>query len=196
LFACIGLYDTINVMTTEPLTEIARPSSAPAPTAEQIARRTARKRFNRLYVYLPLALVAFLLLLLIVGMLWLTIGGRWFHIDTNQEYYRSLVSGVADAFLVLMLLPLILVCTLPPIGAIGFVVWRRRRRKVEPDGYGKLPLFWRLDNVVTRVQSVTAATTPKLADPVVTVHGAASYIRTLLQEIRKIFSREIDRYVD
>lgn len=183
-------------MTTERLPQIAQPSYGPVPTADQIARKAARKRFNRLYVYLPLGIIALVWLLLIVGLIWLTVAGRWFHVDTSQEYYRSLVSGVADAFLVLMLLPFMIVCAVPPVAAIGFVVWRHRRQKAQPDSYGKLPLFWRLDNVVTRVRSAAAASTPKLANPVITVHSTASYLRTLLQEIRKTFSREINRYVD
>lgn len=190
------MYDTIIVMTTEPLRHVSPLEAGVVPTEEQQARLRARRRFNRLSIYLPLGLVAFLWLLLVVGLLWLTVAGKWFYIDTNQEYYRGLVSGIADAFTVLMLLPLILLCAVPLVGTVAFVVWRRRSRKPDGDDYGKLTLFWRVDNLITRVRLTAGSVLPKMARPVIYVHGAVAYVRTLLQEIKKIVSREINRYVD
>lgn len=190
------MYDTINVMTTEPLRHVSRLEQGPVPTEEQQARLRARRRFNRLSIYLPLGLVALLWLLLTVGLLWLTVAGKWFYIDTNQEYYRGLVSGVADAFTVLLLMSLILLCAVPLIGAVAFAVWRLRSRKPDGDRYGKLPLFWRVDNLIMRIQLAAGSVLPKVAGPFISVFGAVAYVRTLLQEIKKIISREINRYVD
>lgn len=166
------------------------------PTPAQLARLQARRRYNRVYVYLPLGLVAFLWLLLVAGLLWLTVAGKWFYVDTNQEYYRSLVSGVADAFTVLMLLPLLLLCALPSLGAVGFIAWRRRSRKAKQDSYGTLPLFWRVDNLVTRVETAVTSFLPRMARPVISAYAALAYVRTLLRELKKTISREINRYVD
>ncbi|MDT8305743.1 MAG: hypothetical protein RRC07_07380 [Anaerolineae bacterium] len=176
-------------MTTEPLRHISQTEIGPRPTAEQEARLQARRRFNRLTIHLPLGLVTFLWLVLIVGLLWLTVAGKWFYMDTNQEYYRSLVSGMADAFTVLLLMPVMLLCALPLAGAGAFLIWRRRRRKPDGDDDGKLPLFWRVDNLLTRIQTAVSAALPKMAGPIINVHGAAAYIRTLLQEIKKTIGR-------
>lgn len=167
-----------------------------APTAEQLARKRALRRFNRLAVYLPVGLLALVWLGLILGMFWLTVAGSWFNVDTNREYYRSLISGVADAFTVIMLAPLLLLCSLPPIGTAAFFVWRRQRRRAQPAGPEKLPIFWRVENIVTTVRARVATTTPRVARPVITAHAAAAYVRTFISQIKEIVSREINRYVD
>jgi hypothetical protein len=172
-------------MTTEPIQAAQR---GPLPTPEQEERLKARRRFNRLAVYVPLGVIVFLWLLLIAGLIWLTVAGQWFYVDTNQEYYRNLVSGVADAVLVLMLAPLMLLCAVPLVAGIAFLVWNRRRRAGRP--YGTLPpLFWRIDNLINRARAAISSFLPKLANPVIAAHGSAAYARTLLQEIKKLVSR-------
>lgn len=183
-------------MTTDSLRTTQLADRGPLPTAEQGERLKARRRFNRLYVYLPLGLVAFLWLLLIMGLAWLTVAGRWFYVDTNQEYYRGLVSGVADAVTILMLAPLILLCTLPLAAAVGVAVWRRKRRKEAATPYGALAIFWRIESLISRIGAGIGTFMPRLAQPVISAHAAATYVRVLLQQIKNILSREIDRYVD
>lgn len=182
-------------MTTGP-DRPARLAEPALPTAEQQARRLALRRFNRLAVYLPMGLLALLWLSLILGMLWLTVAGSWFNVDTNREYYRGLISGVADAFTVIMLAPLLLLCALPLIGAVAFVIWRRQRRKAQPAGAEKLPLFWRVENIVSALRARVDTTMPKVARPVISTHAMSAYVRTLLAQIKEIVSREINRYVD
>lgn len=174
----------------------ARFAQAAVPTAEQRARVAARRRFNRLYVHLPMALLGLLWLALILGMLWLSVVGSWFHVDTNQAYYRGLISGVADAFTIIMLAPFLLLCALPIVATVALLIWRRQRRKAQPAGPDKLPLFWRVENIVDGIRSRVATTTPKVARPVISAHAAAAYARTFLGQIKQIISREINRYVD
>lgn|SRR5690606_30647985 len=166
------------------------------PTAEQRARAKALRRFNRRYVYLPMALLALLWLGLIVGMLWLTLVGDWFNVNTNQAYYRGLISGVADAFTILMLAPFMVLCALPIVAAVALFIWRRQRRRAQPAGPEKLSIFWRLENIVDGVRARVATTTPKLARPVISAHAAGAFARSLLGQTKEIVSREINRYVD
>lgn len=179
-------------------TEIRLPTPVPEPvlpTAEQHARLEARRRYNLLHVYLPLGLVALLWLITILALLWLTVVGKWFAVDTDQERFRALVSGVADAVTILMLLPCLLLCLLPLGGAAGVFVWRRRRGADAPDVQESLPLFWRIENVISRVQAPVVAFLPKLAQPIVVVYGLAAFVRTFLQQLKEIIRREINRYV-
>lgn len=183
-------------METIPPGHYARPPEAPQPTAEQLARLARRNRFNRLFVYLPVGLVALLWLGLVLGLLWLTIVGSWFAMDTNQEYYRALVSGVADAFTILMLSPLLVLCAIPIVLAAGLIVYRRRRKGDREPGPESLPIMWRIENVVSSVRSRVDGTTPKVAQPIINAYGAVTYLRTFYRRLKEIISQEIDRYVN
>lgn len=185
-------------MTSETTTasRFSRPHDLPQPTAEQLARRQSRRRFNRLYVYLPLVLVALLWLGLILGMLWLSVAGRWFAMDTNQVYYRSLISGVADAFAIIMLMPLLLLCALPTAAFVGLFFYQRQRKKAKAQQGESLPILWRVENAVSSVRATTDRVTPKLADPVITAHATVAYVRIFLRRLKEIITEEINRYVN
>ena len=169
-------------------TSYAQSTTIPQARPEQLERLAARRRFNRLYVYVPLAVITLLWLGLILTLLWLAVVGRWFAMDTNQEYYRALASGLADAFTILMLTPFLLLCALPSAAAIAFTVYRRQRKGDPATVQKSLPLFWRVENMVLTIQAKVEAFMPKLAQPIITAHAAAAFVRTLLQEIKEIIT--------
>ena len=165
-----------------------------APTTEQMARRTSLRRFNRLAVYLPLGIAGLAWIVLILGLLWLTVAGDWFAMDTNQAYYRALASGVADTFTILMLTPLLLLCALPAVGTVALVFYRRRRKAASPQTAPSLPLFWRIENFVVSVRDRVESLLPKVANPVISAHSIAAYLNRFFIELKQIVSQEIDRY--
>jgi len=167
----------------------------PEPSAEQLARRARRKRSYRLRVILPMALVTLLWLGLALLLFWLAVAGEWFSVDTDQAYYRTLISGLADVVMILTLLPLLLLCVLPSALALGLVVYRRSKKKEAPVEPEKLPLFWRVENIVIEVQQRLETILPKVARPVISAHAAVAFVRKFLKELRGIITREIDRYV-
>lgn len=172
------------------------PRDLPQPTAEQLARRQARRRFNRLYVSLPLGLVVLLWIGLIVAMLWLSVVGSWFAIDTRQAYYRSLLSGVADAFTIIMLMPLLLLCALPSAGAVGLYFYNRQSKKEKGPQDESLPILWRVENAISSVRGTTDRLTPKMARPVISAHATVAFARTFLKRLKEIITQEINRYVN
>lgn len=174
-------------------TELSHP---PQPTVEQEKRLARRRRFNRLFVYLPLGLVAILWLALILGMTWLSVAGDWFAMDTNQPYFRDLFSGVADAFTILMLTPALALCAIPAILAGAFTVYRRQRRKEKEGQAPSLPLMWRVENVVVSIQETVSGITSRAARPLITAHAMAAFARTFLHELKQIILQEIDKDVD
>lgn len=180
-------------MTTE-TTLPAQPPVPPQARPEQLERRERRQRFYRLRVILPMALVALLWLGVTLLLLWLTVAGEWFAIDTNQAYYRTLVSGLADIVLVLSLLPLLLLCALPSALAVGLVVYRRQKKQEAPE-VENLPLFWRIENVIIRVKErLDEDILPRMAQPVITAYGLVAFVRAFLSELREIIAREIRKY--
>ncbi len=162
-----------------------------APTTEQIERRKQRIRFNRLAVTLPMALVSLLWLVAILVMIWLAVAGEWFAVDTRQAHFRQLFSGIADLFTMLLLVPMLLLCALPFVAAIGFVVYRRNKRRELPAEEPTIPILWRVENTVVTVRDTVARTMPKMAQPVLDAHGAAAYIRQMVHGLKRILRQEI-----
>lgn len=178
------------------LSQAARLPGPPQPSQEQEERLARRRGFNRIFVYLPLGLGVILWLGLILGMAWLSVAGDWFAMDTNQPYFRGLLSGVADAFTILMLTPILALCAIPTLLAGAFTVYRRRRRKEKEGQEPSLPLMWRIENVVISIRETVSEAAPKVVRPLVTAHGMATFTRTFLHELKQIILQEIDKDVD
>lgn len=171
----------------------AQPSTQPTP--EQEARRARLRRFNRLVIYLPLGLVALAWIALVAILFWLSVAGEWFAIETNQTHYRQLFSAIADIVTMLALMPMLLLCALPPVGAIALVTYRRQR-KTEAPSAPSLPLFWRIENIVRAVRDRTAVTLPRMARPVINAHARSAFIRRFILEVKQIIKQEISRNGD
>lgn len=180
-------------MTTDPIAS-APPAASPQPSAEQLARKRRRRRFYRLRAVLPVTLVALLWLGVTLLLLWLAVVGKWFAVDTDQAYYRTLLSGIADIVLILSLLPLLLLCALPSGLAVGLAFYRRSKKRAAPDQPEKLPFFWRVENIVIRVNGRLEEVLPKVARPVASAYALVAFVRAFMRELREIITREINRY--
>lgn len=162
----------------------------PPPTAEQLARAAALKRFNRLTIYLPVGLIVFVWLVLVLALLWLTVFGQWANISPTQlAYYRNLVRGIADISLIVFFTLLLIVGMIPIILTAALVKRQRERRALRPAGVRPLPLMWRLENLILSIQQAIAGVLPMIARPVTNLHAAAAYVRALFIEIKKILTR-------
>lgn len=145
------------------------------PSPAQLERAAALKRFNRLYVYLPLAVFSVAGLVLIGLLLWGTL-------SPNIMGTREFVSGLADLIVIFTVLPLLLLCAIVPAAYIGLVVYRRQQPKQE---HGRFQtLIWRLDSLVTKTQEKTTETMPKVALPVIKGHSWMAYLRSLIINIK------------
>ena len=90
----------------------------------QQERQKRLNKFNRRTIYLPLALLAIVIITLVGLMLWLTLGGNPEHIAN----WRIFSSATADLIIILTVLPLILMTAIFPILAIGWIwyTWENR----------------------------------------------------------------------
>lgn len=150
------------------------------PTPEQLERAAALRRFNRLYLYLPLAVFS-LAGLVLIGLL------LWGVFSPNIVGTREFASGLADLVVILTTLPLLLLCALVPAGAVGLAVYRRQQPKRE---HGRFQtLIWRLDALVTKAKDTAATTLPKAAAPLIKGHAWVAYVRTWYETVRQQFTR-------
>ena len=150
------------------------------PSPEQLERTAALQQFNRLYIYLPLAIFSLAGLALVVLMLWGAL-------SPNVVGTREFVSGLADLVVIMTVMPLLLLCAIVPAAAIGLVVYRRQQPKREHGRFHSL--LWRLDSLVVKVQNAVSTTMPKVATPVIKGHAWMAYVQTLLKDVKKPFTR-------
>jgi len=165
-----------------PETEVVKANTGVKPTAVQEARVASLQRFNWYFVYIPL-LVLLLTVFILTGLL------TWGTLSPNITGTRVFISGVADIIVILAAIPMSLICLVPPLAAVGFMVYRRQKKE---DGakYGRLHrLFWRIEGIVDIVQAKTEAILPKVGQPIIRLNAILAFITTLLYHIVSLFRR-------
>jgi hypothetical protein len=152
----------------------------PIGTPAQQERAATLRRFNLFFVYLPVALLLLLTLGLMGVLAWLTIGGG------GDESSRSVVSGVADIFTILFILPVTLLCAIVPLATIGLIVYGRQQ------GWGPLRwlqrTLWKVEDTVAKVHYKSEEIAPKVARPVISLHALVAYIKTFLTYLKRILT--------
>lgn len=158
------------------------------PTAVQLERANALKRFNRLVIYLPLGLLATAVLGLLIYLLILAI---W----PPYEDTRLFLSGIADIILILLLLPVVAIFGLLLAGILGGVIYLRQSRKENAtpalqQKYGRLRLLlWKLDQKLSIVYRKADQIMPRLANPVIRFNAFTAYITAWLGQLAKQLNR-------
>lgn len=139
------------------------------PTPEQQERKAALRHFNRLYVYLPLAIFTTIAIIVSIALFWGAFSG-----DNIQR--RVFISALADIVVILGMIPLILAFSIVPIGAIGTYFYVKSLPKQEHSRTHVL--LWQLNNGINKVGDKTDEIAPKLTKPITASHGAYSYLST------------------
>ncbi|MBK8987863.1 MAG: hypothetical protein IPM39_17645 [Chloroflexi bacterium] len=156
------------------------------PSPQQLERKAALHRFNRLFVYLPLGVVILvalsLIILLLVGVLAPGLTGA-----------AEFASALADIIIILFSLPLMMICALGPAMLVGLIAWGRNRRQQGiprlDDGGRIQELLWKLDSLVQQAQTRTAEITPKLSGVIIEFNARLSYLTAFLQKIGTYLKR-------
>lgn len=170
--------------------EMYPPASPPPyqPTAEQLARERDLRRFNRLYVYLPLGLFAFaalaVVILLLVGVFSPGIVGT-----------EAFISALADVIIILWIMPMLVLIALLVIGFAALVLNRREKRKLLPADsplrqHGRLQfLLWRVDGYLSRVQAQVNRAADAAVAPLISNHGRAAAVDAWIDILTRPFRR-------
>ncbi len=164
------------------------PTSSFVPTAVQLERVQALKRFNRWVIYVPLGLLATAVLGLLVYLLILAIRPPY-------EDTRLFLSGVADLILILFMLPVVLIFGLLLAGSIGGAIYWRQSRKEEGEPslrqkYGRLRLLlWQADQKLSGVYRQANQLMPKVATPVIRFNAWLNYLIAWLGQLGTLLNR-------
>lgn len=151
------------------------------PTEAQLARAAALRRFNRLAIYVPLILFALIALALFILMLVNALPNE------GSQDTRQFLSGLADIIVIVTVIPLWLLITLIPVGAIALFV-SMRQRDIRPLR-GLQMLFWRIESKVGLVQEKTQEIAPKAAAPVIKANAQLHFVFAWLDQMRHFFRR-------
>lgn len=166
-----------------PEVEVTKANTGIEPTAVHQERIASLKRHNWLFVYAPLIIFGIILLVLTGLMFWGALSPR---IVGTREF----VSGVADIIIILTILPLSLMCLIPPLALGGFVIYQRRKQGEKREEYGRLQrLFWRIEGIIDTVHHKIEANLSKVGQPIIRLNAIMAFVTTLLDHIVNFFRR-------
>ncbi len=160
------------------------------PTAVQMDRVQALKRFNLWVIYVPLGLVTAIVLGLFVYLLILAI---W----PPYEDTRLFLSGIADVLLILFMLPVALISALLLAGIFGgLIYWRQSRKDSEGSSlqkkYGRFRLLlWKVDQQLAKIQRQADETVPAVANPIIKINAFLAYLHAWLAQIVRQFRQNV-----
>ncbi len=150
------------------------------PTTAQQQRAASMRRFNTLYIYLPIGFFGFVAIIIVLILLYLSL---------NPPAAQTLktISGIADAVVILGTVPAIIICgIIPTLAIVGTV--QARRRGMAPLRQLQV-LLWRMDRGVGIVRQKVDDMAPKIARPFIQIHGAFAYVQNLFNRIVRVFKR-------
>lgn len=156
------------------------------PTAEQLARDEALKRFNRLYIIIPVAITVLIALALLITL-------AVFAFLPNNSALRQFISGMADLIIILVSIPMTLLCAILPVAYVAIVLNRRQQRRLYPQlgpmAYrGRLQsLLWWLQGKLDQAQAAVESGSTSLANRVMKAHERFEYYSTLGERLRRNF---------
>ncbi|MCA9950759.1 MAG: hypothetical protein KDE48_14010 [Anaerolineales bacterium] len=158
------------------------------PSPSQLERDAELRRFNRLYIFLPLGAALFiaviLMAILIIGV---------FAVGSAQNLI--FVSALADIIIILGILPLLLIVAILPIGYFGYKINQRQKRKLNPQtgplAYrSRIQIFmWRLDQFAQKLQNKTNETAPRVAKPIMKANETIAYLEAWPKSLKKTLKR-------
>jgi hypothetical protein len=165
------------------------------PDEEQIARAAARRRFNWLYIYMPVLMLTAVILILTGFMIWRVFA-------PTDAVNAALLSGLADVILILALLPTILIWGAIVALPIGFYIYRYQQQREEPaedqvyiHKYGRFRvLLWRVDHKLGEGQQLlNERILPALARPIIRLHALVTAVKAWLQQWYEALTMSVTR---
>ncbi|PID84912.1 MAG: hypothetical protein CSB13_10740 [Chloroflexi bacterium] len=175
----------------EQTTPYKRPPKPFKPSERQKAREAALKRFNQLYVSMPIIIFSVIAVLIIVLMV-IAVLYRFINEDVNWDIL-PFISGLADIVIILFTIPLIIVMIAAPALLAGIIYVSNKRRKADKSTVvqgGKFQvLFWKMDNLIEYVQTKTNKIAPQVANQVIRFNESIAYMGAFLKQIATYFKR-------
>jgi hypothetical protein len=162
------------------------------PSAEQLERERALKRFNRNFITIPVVLALLIALTFTILMLVAVF-------IPGPTGSLAFLSGLADTILVLWMIPMTVLCAIVPILYIAYLVNRRQRRAELPPQSPLLQhsrvemALWQAQNISDRVDSKSESLSNRIAKPFIKLGEFSAYLFAWLTILTRPFRRD-DNY--
>ncbi len=162
--------------------------SSHRPTAGQLARDEARRRYLRRNVYAPIIIAAVIVLALFVLIVLLAFG-------VIPPPAASFIAGLSGLVIILIAIPLIAMMSIMPIAWLAYTFNRRQQRQNFPEtgpmAYRSRAqtLLWQIDSFLDGTQHHVERFSARARKPLVAMHGRAAYIKEFLRGIEERFTR-------
>lgn len=160
--------------------ELSQVEESYKPTQEQAERAAALRRFNLLFVYGPVGLISAIVLGLVILLLIVVL-------NPPSDGALLFISGLADAALVIALLPIVIIGA-ALLSLIAYSYYRARQRGMAPIRQTQR-LLWRMDVVVGKLRDLTKETASKVARPFILANSYAVYMKALAYQVLKLVKR-------
>ncbi len=150
------------------------------PSTRQLDRASSIRRFNRIYIFLPISLASIIALTLTILLIVLALG-----IGTDEV--RETISAIADSVLILTIIPTMVLCAIVPTAFIAVSI-QTRQRGIAPIRQTQF-FFWRVQDRLGLLGARIGNLMQKIREPIMRISARYAYIETLLIRLIKIFKR-------
>ncbi len=148
------------------------------PADSQLERVRRIRRFNWLAVYLPVGLISLIVLLTVILLIYLAI------FRPRDETLQT-ISGYSDAFTILAMLPLLLLCAIMP-SLLIFGGLQARKRGAAPIRRLQV-LMWRLESRIRAADQPIRRLESRITTPLIAYQAMIAYLGTLIRRLRGFF---------
>ena len=150
------------------------------PSNQQLERARNIRRFNRIYILLPVSLAGIIALVLTILLIILALG-----IGTDEV--RETISGIADSVLILAIIPTMVLCAIVPSVYIAMSI-QMRQRGVAPIRQTQW-FFWVVQERLGFLGARISRLMEKFREPFVRISARYAFVHTLFMRLFKIFKR-------
>ncbi len=154
--------------------------SQPTTRITESKQSPALRRFNYLFVYFPIALAALATISILV---WITIMG----FNNEDVLAKPTISAAADIVFVIFFIPAVVICGLLPLALILLGIQIKRRDLSLSRSVIKTSR--RLQTVLATTDLRLSATEKTIMRPLIFLHAAGAYLRTLAKAVLKRLRR-------
>lgn len=151
-----------------------------SPSNRQLDRAAKIRKFNTLYIYLPMGLASLLAVGLTILLIVLALG-------VGTDEVRETISGIADSFLILSIIPTMVLCAIVPTAFIALSI--QMKQKDQAPIRQTQWLLWRLQSRLNILGPRIGAILAKIREPFLLIYARYAFLQSIFNSLTRFFKR-------